>query len=62
MQSRFRPQEVSSRSLSPGAPPSTEEAIDALREVLASMRFGAVALTVHDSRIVQMEVTEKRRF
>jgi hypothetical protein len=34
----------------------------ALTEALGRLRFGAIALTVHDGRVVQMEITEKRRF
>ena len=41
---------------------SPDEALEAVRQALLSMRYGAIALTVHDARIVQMEVTEKRRF
>lgn len=39
-----------------------EEALDAIREALATMKYGAIALTVHDAKVVQIEVTEKRRF
>ena len=42
--------------------PSADDALEAVRQALLSMRYGAIALTVHDARIVQMEVTEKRRF
>lgn len=51
-----------------GPPPSPpfklmpDDPLDAVRDALQTMRYGAIALTVHDSRIVQMEVTEKRRF
>lgn len=41
---------------------SPDEALEAVRQALVSMRYGAIALTVHDARIVQIEVTEKRRF
>lgn len=34
----------------------------ALREALARLDYGAIALTVHGGRVVQMEITEKRRF
>jgi hypothetical protein len=33
-----------------------------VREALASIRFGAIQLTVHEGKLVQMEVTEKHRF
>jgi hypothetical protein len=42
-------------------PTPTEEAISAIRDYLKSMRFGSIALTVHDGKIVQLDVTEKRR-
>ncbi|MBY8826561.1 YezD family protein [Hephaestia mangrovi] len=44
------------------AEPDHEPAIVALREALNGLRFGTIALTVHDGRIVQLEITEKRRF
>jgi len=46
-------------------PPPGEEhesVLAALAEALDRLRFGAIALTVHDGRVVQMEITEKRRF
>lgn len=39
-----------------------DEAIEAIRNALETLKFGAIALTVHDARVVQLEVTEKRRF
>lgn len=42
--------------------PDHEHVVDALREALSRLRFGAIALTVHDGRVVQLEITEKRRF
>lgn len=33
----------------------------ALREALASLRYGTVELTVHDGRVVQLERREKVR-
>ena len=38
-----------------------EQAVDALRQALRSLRYGSFSLTVHDGRIVQLDVTEKRR-
>ena len=35
--------------------------IDKLRSVLEALRFGSVTLTVHDARVVQIDVTEKTR-
>lgn len=39
-----------------------EIVIAAVRDSLSRLRFGVIALTVHDGRVVQMETTEKRRF
>lgn len=39
-----------------------EDAIVQLRAALGSLRFGQVALTVHEGRVVQIDVTEKTRF
>lgn len=36
--------------------------IDAVRSALEALRFGSITLTVHDARVVQLDVTEKRRF
>lgn len=42
--------------------PDDDRVTVALREALERLRYGAIALTVHDGRVVQMEITEKRRF
>jgi hypothetical protein len=39
----------------------TDEALGAIRDFLRDVRFGSVALTIHDGRIVQLDLTEKRR-
>lgn len=33
-----------------------------ISEALTNLRFGGIQLTVHEGKLVQMEVTEKRRF
>lgn len=38
------------------------EVIKRIEEALAGLRFGAVEITVHDGRIVQIERREKYRF
>ena len=43
------------------APADAEDALATIREHLARLRFGSIAITVHDGRIVQLDVTEKRR-
>ena len=41
--------------------PDPEDALAAVRDYLLKLRFGSIAITVHDGRIVQLDVTEKRR-
>lgn len=36
--------------------------VEVVREQIASLRFGIVQITVHDSRVVQVEKTERLRF
>lgn len=43
------------------SPVAIEESLNTVRHALAGLRFGAVLLTVHEGRIVQIDVTEKRR-
>jgi hypothetical protein len=44
-----------------GVASGPEEAIAAIRDYLQTIRFGSIALTIHEGRIVQLDVTEKRR-
>ena len=39
-----------------------EEALRAIRERADTLRFGTITLTLHDGKLTQMEVSEKRRF
>lgn len=41
---------------------SYAEALDAIGQALAHLHFGTIVLTVHESRVVQLEVTQKKRF
>ena|SRR5579862_1265162 len=36
--------------------------IEVVRKQVSSLRFGVVQITVHDSRVVQVETTERLRF
>lgn len=36
--------------------------IAAVGEAVSKLRYGVVQLTVHEGRVVQLEVTEKHRF
>lgn len=38
------------------------EQIDAIVEALSQLRFGVIQLTVHDGKLMQLDVTERRRF
>jgi hypothetical protein len=48
-------------SLSPDAARILEESIASVREALTGLKYGAVSLTVHEGRVVQIDVTEKKR-
>ncbi len=39
-----------------------DEALGVVREKAASVRFGTITLTIHDGKLTQLEVSEKRRF
>ena len=38
-----------------------EDSLASVREALTGLRFGTVVLTVHEGRLVQIDVTEKKR-
>ena len=46
----------------PDARQANSDPLRLVREALSGMRFGAIQLTVHEGKLVQMDVTEKRRF
>ncbi|RVT44000.1 DUF2292 domain-containing protein [Sphingobium algorifonticola] len=39
-----------------------ERSVATIRAALEGLRFGSILLTVHDARVVQIDVTEKTRF
>lgn len=41
---------------------SQRPAIDQVAEALAQLRYGAIQLTIHDGKLVQLDITERRRF
>ncbi len=45
----------------PEAERQFEEGLAIVREALRDLKFGTVLLTVHEGRIVQLDVTEKKR-
>lgn len=38
-----------------------DESLASVREALSGLKFGTVALTVHEGRVVQIDITEKKR-
>jgi hypothetical protein len=51
----------SDHSPNPDALRLLEESIVSVREALTGLKFGNVSLTVHEGRVVQIDVTEKKR-
>jgi len=45
-----------------GADRTAAIALDAVAEAISRLRYGSIELTVHDGRVVQLEVTERQRF
>jgi hypothetical protein len=45
-----------------GAKDKHSEALQLVAETLAQLRFGAIHLTVHDGKLVQLDITERKRF
>jgi hypothetical protein len=37
------------------------EALSVISEALSRLRYGAIQLTVHDGRVMQIDVTERKR-
>jgi hypothetical protein len=38
-----------------------EESLANIREALLALRYGSISITIHEDRIVQIDVTEKKR-
>ena len=51
----------SGRAASPDKARHIEESLRSVREALMQLHYGMIALTVHEDRVVQIDVTEKRR-
>lgn len=41
---------------------SLSEPMRAVLDALNTLRFGAIQLTVHDGKLVQIDITERKRF
>lgn len=47
----------------PGPPgKNTSAAMQAVTDALERLKYGAINLTVHEGRLVQIDVTERQRF
>lgn len=38
-----------------------EQSLAEIRDALLQLRYGSIAITVHEDRVVQIDVTEKKR-
>lgn len=41
--------------------PALPEALAVVSEALGRLRYGAIQLTVHDGKVMQIDVTERKR-
>ena len=41
--------------------PTTSPALGLVADALARLRFGSIQLTVHDGKVMQIDVTERKR-
>ena len=55
------PEDSTCRSSGSGAKP-LPEAIQSVLDALGKIKFGAIQLTVHEGKLVQVDVTERKRF
>jgi hypothetical protein len=54
-------EEVSGRTTGSEKEP-LPEAIQSVLAALSQLRFGAIQLTVHEGKLVQVDITERKRF
>ncbi|MDO9362197.1 MAG: YezD family protein [Sphingopyxis sp.] len=50
------------KEASNGGPEPVPRAIQTVLEALEKLKFGAIQLTVHEGRLVQVDVTERHRY
>ncbi|MCE7795607.1 YezD family protein [Sphingobium sufflavum] len=48
-------------TLSPKPTPDHDAAVEQISQALNGLRFGSISVVVHDGRVTQIDVTEKRR-
>ena len=46
----------------PSASGQQDDALSTVSEALGRLRYGVIQLTVHDGKLMQIDVTERRRF
>ena len=46
----------------PDSPATSADPIGLVTNALEQLRFGAIQLTVHDGKVTQIDITERRRF
>ncbi|GLV24831.1 YezD family protein [Sphingobium sp. Cam5-1] len=56
-----RPTELARNGRADGQRADISVSIEKVRGALEALRFGSITLTVHDARVVQIDVTEKTR-
>lgn len=49
------------RTAGPDKQLHVEESLQSVRDALMSLRYGTISLTIHEDRVVQIDVTEKKR-
>lgn len=47
--------------LNPEASRLLDESLENVRQALSGLKYGNISLTVHEGRLVQIDVTEKKR-
>lgn len=57
----YRPIDIARSGHRESPRPDIAVSIEKVRGVLEALRFGSITLTVHDARVVQIDVTEKTR-
>ncbi|MFM7027461.1 MAG: YezD family protein [Chakrabartia sp.] len=53
---------IKDHSGAPAASAKRPEGLQLVEEALARLRFGVINLTVHDGKLVQLDITERKRF
>ena len=50
------------KSVQPRLADRLSEPLETIAEALGRLRYGTIQLTVHDGKVMQVDVTERRRF